>query len=288
MERRKKYLSPRTRLLLTRGLIKAGSADASLRWIVTGIVLATIMFILALLIRNLGETHDEWVEYNRLSSHHSPSNGAASPPSHREGRPTNFPARGGESLSGAFPHNPHLVIGTVQPNKKKVAAPESQIITHPASRSPVMDRLMPQRQQNRSLNSAGDRQIENARQVERLLWDKGYRQPKAIVAILANGWHESRWNAGTVYREKNGTTSRGFFQLTNGALTIEGNVEQLTTQAPYAARIQKWYTDFKANDWSAGEAAYWFARRVEICASRFWLERKQTAERWWLLMEEHK
>lgn len=45
MERRKKHLSPRRRLLLTRGLIKAGSADASLRWIVTGIVLATIMFI---------------------------------------------------------------------------------------------------------------------------------------------------------------------------------------------------------------------------------------------------
>jgi hypothetical protein len=262
------------------------------------------------MIPNLGETHDEWVEYNRLSSHHSPSNGAASPPLTEKAAPPNFPpldgaaelpggrafpgwsapletGRGG-SLSGVSKtdsgeQHVHLFSFAVASSE---AAPESQIITHPPSRSPVMDRLIPQKAQNRSLSSAGDKQVENARQVERLLWDRGYRQPKAIVAILANGWHESRWNAGTVYREKNGTVSRGFFQLTNGALTIEGNVEQLTTKAPYKARIEKWYSDAKKHGWSAGEAAYWFARRVEICASRFWNERRETADRWWSLVQD--
>lgn len=254
---------------------------------------------------NLSETEAEWREYNDVQLSF-PSNGAASLSSHAAPPISDFPELQvsaevqagpcpcpfavfppalGESISGESPmaatsfHSSVLV-------ENGHASPESQIIVPAISRSPVMDKLMPQKAQSRSLSSVRDTQIENAREVERLLWDKGYRQPHLVIAILANGWHESRWNAGTVYKEKNGTTSRGFFQLTNGALTIEGNVRQLTEKAPYAARITKWYSDAKRLNWDAGEAAYYFAARVEICARRFWNERKETAERWWSLMEE--
>jgi hypothetical protein len=230
------------------------------------------MYIVPKCNSNQFETYKEWEEYNKVfhRSSYSPLHGAAIDSSlHAAPTSSGAPPTAAESV--------HLEKGD--------AAPESQIIVPALSRSPVMDRLIPQKAQSRSLATVRDLQIENARKVERLLWDKGYRQPHLVIAILANGWHESRWNAGTIYKEKNGTVSRGFFQLTNGALTIEGNVEQLTTKAPYAARIKKWYSDAKREKWSAGEAAYWFARRVEICASRYWNERKVTADKWWSLME---
>lgn len=199
------------------------------------------------------------------------------------------PPGGGASprkLAAPCPHPRLLRL----PELKRVELPKLRTLDDEGLPRSLLDKLAPRPLQNRGmgLKGASDRQIENARQVERLLWEKGYREPKAIVAILANGWHESRWNAGTIHKEKNGTVSRGFFQLTNGELTIEGNVEQLTTKAPYAARIQKWYADHKRNNWSAGESAYWFARRVEICASRFWNERRSTADAWWKLIEERK
>lgn len=234
---------------------------------------ATFCWVCAYVAKECGE------EYERLFPSSSPKGGGI--PNLHTDRAAPRP------VSGASPEHPHPLAHLVNAEPER-SAPESQIISPAQSRSPVMDRLMPQKSQNRALGSAGDRQVENARMVERLLWEKGYREPKAVVAILANGWHESRWNAGTVHKEKNGTYSRGFFQLTNGALTIEGNVEQLTTKAPYAARIQKWYADHKKHGWSAGESAYWFARRVEICASRFWSERRQTAEKWWGLLEEER
>lgn len=231
---------------------------------------ATFCCVCAYVAKECGE------EYERLFPSWSPTGGGI--PNLHTDRAAPRP------VSGASPAHPHPLAHLVNAEPER-SAPESQIITPPPSRSPVMDRLIPQKAQNRALGSAGDRQVENARQVERLLWAKGYREPKAIVAILANGWHESRWKADVVHKEKNGTVSRGFFQLTNGALTIEGNVEQLTTKAPYAARIQKWYADAKKHNWDAGTAAYYFAARVEICAKRFWNERKQTADKWWRIVE---
>lgn len=150
---------------------------------------------------------------------------------------------------------------------------------------PVTDSRVKRTVQGRPVSEV---RIENARTAEKLILRYGFGDIRARLAMLANAFDESGWNATTIYREGNGTTSRGFFQLTNGDLTIEGNVAQLITKAPYKRRVEEWYKWLRSDEKiTAGEAAHRFARKVEICAQFRGTKRSKNRVDVWVLRQKY-
>lgn len=149
----------------------------------------------------------------------------------------------------------------------------------PVDPEPLIAKLIPLPQ------SAEHRRV-NAIEAEEWYIRLGVGNESARLAMLANAWHESRFNPRAEAKEKNGSMSRGFHQLnTRGAgrgmprelqLTIRHNVAAIMRDGAFA----NWYREHKAKGWSAGKSAYEFARRVERCASRYWNARRVTAEKW--------
>lgn len=127
---------------------------------------------------------------------------------------------------------------------------------------------------------------EHAVEAERWYIRGGVGDPVARLAMLANAWHESKFDPVDEYRERDGSVSRGFHMVnTRGAGRGLSRRDALTVRHNVAAimrdyRFAEWYRAHKSKRWDAGTSAYWFARMVERCASRYWNDRRVTANAW--------
>lgn len=122
----------------------------------------------------------------------------------------------------------------------------------------------------------------HAREVEMLLWERGYRDRHAILAIHANMWHESRFNPNAV-----SGNFVGLFQIggrgTMGAGTSVADRQSIPTAVQIVASkpyFISWYKDVKAKKLSARDAATTFASKVLRCASKHVGSRGSTARTW--------
>lgn len=123
-----------------------------------------------------------------------------------------------------------------------------------------------------------------AAKVERMIRKSGVTSDKAVIAVLANAWHESRWNP----RVKSGSCI-GFFQLKRGnGMGGRHTVEQLmdldvnVSIMMASTSFKKWTIWAKNNpNKTAGEMSFQFASKVERCASQHRQPRRTTADRWY-------
>lgn len=117
---------------------------------------------------------------------------------------------------------------------------------------------------------------------EKIFRDAGVTCDKMLLAILANAWHESRWNP----KETDGSCI-GFFQLHKRHLGSGSTEKQLmdlthnTNKLIKSDDFQEWVQWCKRNPKvSCGRMSFRFASLVERCASKHRNARKVTADRW--------
>lgn len=123
----------------------------------------------------------------------------------------------------------------------------------------------------------------NAETAERFFRSRGITSDKAIIAILANAWHECTWNPSC----QSGSCI-GFFQIKNRGGMGNGHSTSNLKNLVYNITVLANSSDFKRwVKWlnahpkaSAGEMAYQFASQVERCASQHRSPRRNTADRW--------
>lgn len=123
----------------------------------------------------------------------------------------------------------------------------------------------------------------NAEVAERFFRKRGVTSDKAIIAILANAWHESTWNPSC----QSGSCI-GFFQILNRGGMGDGHSTAKLKQLVYNITIladslsfKQWATWVKKNPGvTAGEMSYRFASKVERCATKHRAPRRKTADKW--------
>ena len=126
--------------------------------------------------------------------------------------------------------------------------------------------------------------LKTGKTAERFFRKRGVDSDKAIIAILANAWHECKWD----YTEKSGSCI-GFFQLNRAGGMGKGHSEAKLKQLVYNMTIMADSTSFKQllawtkknPNVTAGEMSYRFAADVERCAVQYRAPRRPTADRWY-------
>jgi membrane-bound lytic murein transglycosylase MltF len=142
--------------------------------------------------------------------------------------------------------------------------------------------------------SAQERRIFNQRkkvavEVETYFRKQGIHSDKAIVGILVNAWHESKWDPRAV--SPNGSCV-GLFQLSGSGLGRGMTVAQRQDIGQSLKRMsshqhfldwKKWVD--KHPNASAGEMSYQFAKQVERCARQHRAPRRTTGDKWFAAMD---
>ncbi|MBS1722879.1 MAG: hypothetical protein JSS66_08000 [Armatimonadetes bacterium] len=146
----------------------------------------------------------------------------------------------------------------------------------------TVPRISPKGQPSETKTFVDRRSI--AAKAETYLRKAGVNSDKAIIAVLANAWHECKWNPAG----KSGSNI-GFFQLNRAGGMGRGHSVAKLQQLEYNIAVMTASTSFK--DWvkwanknpetSAGKMAYRFAAKVERCTSSNWDDRQRTADRWY-------
>lgn len=118
---------------------------------------------------------------------------------------------------------------------------------------------------------------------EQIIRNKGITSDKMIIAMLANAWHESKFNP-----KATGGSCIGLFQVHLRYLGKGSTKAQLFDPAYNTKKIM---TDYKFNTWvnwcrknsdaTAGKMAYMFAHLVERPLAKHKAPRSVTANRWY-------
>lgn len=134
-----------------------------------------------------------------------------------------------------------------------------------------------------SEQSTFEKNIKYAIIAERLIRDNNITSDKMIIAMLANAWHESKWNP-----KAQGGSCIGLFQVHLRHLGKGSTRAQLFDPAYNTKKIM---TDYKFKTWvnwckknsdaTAGKMAYKFADLVERCLNQHKPPRSVTANRWY-------
>lgn len=122
--------------------------------------------------------------------------------------------------------------------------------------------------------------------VEEMIRKKGITSDKMILAMLANAWHESKWNPSTASK-----SCIGFFQLHIKYMGRGSTVSQLKN---LEHNVQKLMATTSFKDWvawckkypnkSCGDFSLKFASHVERCAVKHRYPRKITADKWYQML----
>lgn len=130
--------------------------------------------------------------------------------------------------------------------------------------------------------------LENRRNIaekaERYFRKLGVTSDKAILALLANAWHECRWNPNDI-----SGSCIGFFQLSRAGGMGRGQSVKKLQNLEYNIAIMAASSSFK--DWvkwcnshpsaSCGAMSLRFASLVERCAKKHRYPRLITADKWY-------
>lgn len=166
----------------------------------------------------------------------------------------------------------------VKPGDNKVATPVTKKV------SPLTIDLVPTSAVRSSERKLFEKNRVHARKAEALLRAGGVTNEKAIIAILANAWHESKWNPAVA-----GGPNIGFFQLNHSGGMGRGHRVSQLKKLDYNVKVMMASTSFK--EWvawvkknpnqTAGEMAYRFAQKVERCAVKHRAPRRTTGNAWY-------
>lgn len=128
---------------------------------------------------------------------------------------------------------------------------------------------------------------ERAKNLEKFLIENGVTDKKAIICLLATAYHESGFNPNVVYREKNGSVSRGVFQFNSRGLGRNVSAKKLHSKEYQVKHLvsmpsfRQWYGEVKSKNWSVQTAMTELTRRIIRCAQRHYAARIKTATKWW-------
>jgi hypothetical protein len=128
-----------------------------------------------------------------------------------------------------------------------------------------------------------------AKQAEQKIRNNGIKDEKVIMGMLANMWHESKWDHKVYQLDTNGAYSAGLFQLNQKGAGRGMTLEQMTNINHHMHRLFSLtaYKDWKtwslenSSNISCGEISYQFAKQVERCAKKHRPARRVTADKWW-------
>lgn len=132
---------------------------------------------------------------------------------------------------------------------------------------------------------------ERAERLETLMRENGITDSKAIVCLLATAKHESSFNSRTVYREKNGSISRGVFQFNSRGLGRGIPPEKLHAKEFQVKSLvslnefRQWYGETKTKNYPIETAMRELTRRIIRCAKVHYSARIATAKTWWKKLE---
>jgi len=139
--------------------------------------------------------------------------------------------------------------------------------------------------------TAGEKRLFNAgrryaEQVESLLIKDGHTHPSIRIAVLANAWHECKFDRTMSHTDSNGANTAGFFALNSKGVGRGMSVPQKQHIPTAYNRLfgrqatQNWLDRVVKNDWGAADAAYNYAAKVMVCAVRYRSKPKRTAAKW--------
>lgn len=125
--------------------------------------------------------------------------------------------------------------------------------------------------------------LETAKKAERFFRKRGATTDKAVIALLVNAWHESKWNPAA-----SSGSCIGFFQLKNNGGMGDGysaarlkNLDVNMSIMAASTSCKAWIVWTNQNPTvTAGEMAYRFAAKVERCATQHRAPRRTTANKW--------
>lgn len=130
-----------------------------------------------------------------------------------------------------------------------------------------------------------------AEQVETMLIEDGHLSPSIRVAVLANAWHECKFDPNMSHIDSNGKNTAGFFALNSGGVGKGMTVSQKRHIPTAYNRLfgrtatKEWLQRVVKKEWSAADAAYNYAAKVMVCAISYKgrplrSERRHTAAKW--------
>lgn len=131
----------------------------------------------------------------------------------------------------------------------------------------------------------------NAEQVEQMLISDGHSSPSIRIAVLANAWHECKFDPNMSHVDSNGKNTAGFFALNSGGVGKGMTVSQKRHIPTAYDRLfnrtatKEWLQRVVKKDWGAADAAYNYAAKVMVCAVTYKgrplrSERRHTAAKW--------
>lgn len=128
---------------------------------------------------------------------------------------------------------------------------------------------------------------EKAERLEKIMRENGITNEMALVCLLATAKHESGFNSQTIYKEKNGSVSRGVFQFNSRGLGRGVPAEKLHTKEYQVKHLvsmsafRQWYGEVKTKNWSVETAMTELTKRIIRCAKIHYKARIKTAKTWW-------
>lgn len=123
-----------------------------------------------------------------------------------------------------------------------------------------------------------------AERVEQLLIDDGHTHTSIRLAVLANGWHECKFDPSESIVDANGANSAGFFMLNSRGVGKGMSVAAKKDIPTAYERLINWPTTRKwltyAHKQDPGTAAFSYASKVMVCHHPSRPHRRETAKRW--------